>query len=234
MFFHCIALPPFNPMIAHQQPEAIQRVLPPFSLILPPPRSTAELLYGPPPTDLPRFFRECDDDRLQAIMSDYPSRLSRAQWSEVATTFGGGVTVRQIQERWHNFVRPGLDRSHFSVSERRQVAALAIDQPRQWSLIAKQLGNGKYRSAAMVKHCAMNILPKLQSLGFRVEKSADIELLPDAVFERGFPKGTAGRKLVAEYKAKKAQQAEGGNVKRQVDAIALWNVEALLSKPVTK
>jgi hypothetical protein len=144
-------------------------------------------------------------------MHDYPGRLSQDTWSRIAAIFGCGVTVRQIQERRHNFAKPDLDRRPFTLAERRQVAALAIDYPGQWKWIATQLG-GQHRSAAMVKHCGTNVLSKLKTIRFDIQTPGDIALVSDAVFEHGFSKGAAGRALLGEFDAKKAQHggAEAG------------------------
>jgi hypothetical protein len=167
-------------------------------------------------------------------MLQYPYRLSQPEWREVAQLFGSGVSVRQIQKRWDNFARPGLDSSRFTIAERRQVAALAIDHPGEWKWIATQLGNGEHRSTAMVKRCATNILPKLASLGFEVETSDDIALLPDRVFVRGFPKRAARRKLISEYKARKAERSEQAGRGEEFRPLQFWSLETLLSRPSTK
>jgi hypothetical protein len=223
-------------MLAHYQ-SCIQRVLEPFKLTRPPIPDATTFLYGPPPTEMPRFFRESDDDRLRAIMRDYPHRLSQETWQHIATIFGCGVTVRQIQERWHNFAKPGLDRRAFSLTERRQVAALATDHPHEWRWIATQLGDGTHRSAAMVKHCGMNILPKLAQLGFCVESGKDIDLVPDEAFEHGFPKGPKGAALIAEFWAKMGKKAEEAqrDASHEAGEVAVpLMLESLLSRPGRK
>jgi hypothetical protein len=187
------------------------------------------------PADEPPVFRQSDDDRLRAIMEAFPGRLSQVKWRLVASCFGGGLSVRQIQERWYNFARPGLDRSIFTTSERRQVAELAIDRPGDYRWIASQLGNGQNRSSTMVKHCAMNILPKLKSLGFEIESSMDIALVPDFVFERGKPTGNVLDALLAEYRDKKAKRAADVEAQRRryVPTLAL-TIEDLLAKQPKK
>jgi hypothetical protein len=114
------------------------------------------------------------------------------------------------------------------------VAELAIDHPSQCAWIATQLGNGENRSAAMVKHCGMNILPKLASLGFAIETSADIALVSEVVFNRGIPKGALKAVLFREYEANKLLQADGA-VAPQLAAVPPWGgAVSLLSKPVAK
>jgi hypothetical protein len=151
-----------------------------------------------------RSFRECDDERLRAIMSGYPSRLSRLDWEDVAERFGSGATARQLQERWCNFARPGLDTNPFTLSERRQVTALAIDFPGQWKYIAAQIGNGVCRSPTQVKHIGSTIISKLKALGLEIQSGRDVEFVPDVVFDRGVAQGSARRDLVTRFNTKKA------------------------------
>jgi hypothetical protein len=200
-------LPPVTQIIPSQQPDWFQQMLGSSNQSNSTLPSAAILVDETPRTERGRYFRECDDARLRVIMRDYGPKLSPAKWQEVATKFGEGVTVRQIQDRWYNYAKPGLDRRPFTVMERRQVAALAIDHPGNWEWIARHLENGQNRSAAMVKHCGTNILPKLKKLGFEVECSEDIAFVPDAVFARRFPKGAVLDSLLAEYKEKKASHA---------------------------
>jgi hypothetical protein len=211
-------------MIPSRPAEYIQRFLPPFNLARPPILIAAPVVGGVHAQELPRYFRECDDERLRIIMRGYPGRLSPRQWEAIAATFGCDVTVRQIQERWYNYARPGLDRSPFSVAERRQVAVLAMDHPHDWKWIASQLGNGETRSATMVKHCGLNILPKLQSLGFLIERASDIELVPDAAFEPGMPKGAVRASMLAQYRASKAR----------IEGESVWDVQNLMARPFKK
>jgi hypothetical protein len=132
-------------------PASIHRVPGPVDLSRPPPPPSASmLLSGRCRRELSGPFGEGDDDRLRAIMSRYPERLRRADRQAIAAEFGGGKTVRQLQHRWESYAKPGLDNGQFTLSERRQVAALAIDQPGKWKWIAAQLGNGRCRSRVML------------------------------------------------------------------------------------
>jgi hypothetical protein len=201
------------------------------------------LLYELPSGQLRRsFLQKLDDERLRAIISRYAHPpISQWEWHQIAAVFGRGVTVRQIPERWHDYARPGLDPGPFSISERGQVAALAIDHPRNWKWISTQLGNGEQRSATMVKQCGVRILPKLVEIGFEIETSSDIAFVPDAVFERGIPKGAVREALLAEFRANKARQAapaagdaEAAAAGRQFAATCPLDVEGLLAKPLPK
>jgi hypothetical protein len=225
-------------MIPSQQLASVQQLLQSLTQAPQAPLGAAIIVAMPPQADRPRCFRECDDERLRAIMKEHPGRLSQLEWKVICAKFGEGVTPRQLQERWYNFARPGLDPGPFTPSERRQVATLAIDHPHDWKWISTQLGNGENRSATMVKQCGVRIVPKLAEMGFEIENSSDIALIPDAVFERGIPKGEAKEALLAEYRAKKAGQAAGAAdpaaPSREFAATCPLDVEGLLSKPLTK
>jgi hypothetical protein len=135
-------------------------------------------------------FTEADDDRLRSIIAESPGDLSEAQWQSVAATFGGGKTAIQLQRRWNNYAKPGLDASPLSQEERRAIAMLSIEHAGQWTWIASHLGNGNCRSAAMVSGFARNFIPRLQKLKMAAECGRDIIFVPDAVFERhNLPRG---------------------------------------------
>jgi hypothetical protein len=166
-------------------------------------------------------------------MKDYSGRISNGKWAEIAARFGCGVTIRQLQERWHNFAKPGLDRSRLDIAERRTIAALAMTRSGDWKWIATQLPGGKRRSAAMVKHCATSLLPKLLNLGFLVEDPRDIDFVPDEAFEWGFPRGDRKEELIAEFRRKKALSTEAGRREAALarDPVDIYAVRSLLSRP---
>jgi hypothetical protein len=67
-----------------------------------------------------------------------------------------------------------------------------MDHPSTSKWTDSQLVNGEHPwqfPSAMVQHWGLNILPMLQSLSFELERSSDIAIVPDAVFERRVPKG---------------------------------------------
>jgi hypothetical protein len=137
-------------------------------------------------------------------MERYPEPISQQQWRQIASAFDPGLTVQEIQVRWYNVVKPNIP---FTIHERRQIVRLAIDHPCDWGWIARQVRNGDGRYATMVRYCATNLMGRLKTLGFDVEKSSDVGLLPDAVLARDGPKGTMRATLLAEYRANKARQA---------------------------
>jgi hypothetical protein len=179
--------PPPGPV----QPLLVRRPSPPSASILLP-RKKALL------------FRECDDERLRAIMSVYPPIfLPQQEWEIIADRFGGGVSGRQLQAHWFNHAKPGLDTGPFTMGERRQVAALAIDHPGQWKWISRQIGDGRCRSAGMVKALASRLIWKLRDLGVEIQSGSDIEFVPDKVFDPGRVTGFE-REEVTRFNATKA------------------------------
>jgi hypothetical protein len=186
-------------------PASIQPGPAPVDLSRPPPPSASILLSRSAPPEPPHHFRESDDERLRAIMSGYPERLRAVDWQRIADEFGCGLTVGQLQRRWFNYAKPGFDRSPFTLSERRQVAALAIDHPGEWKWIASQVRNGRCPSAQMVKKVGQRLLEKLRDLGVEIESGRDIEFVPDSVFGPGRPTGFEREEIVAQFNAAKAQ-----------------------------
>jgi hypothetical protein len=117
-----LALPDLSQSLADQQPSSIQSARAPFKFARPPPPSASMLLSQSSPPEQSRYFSEADDARLRSIMSGYPPKLSRGQWRAVVATFASGKTVHQLQDRWNNYAKPGLDASPLSLAERWQAA----------------------------------------------------------------------------------------------------------------
>jgi hypothetical protein len=171
----------------------------------PPPPSTEILLSGSATSDEPRRFRECDDQRLRAIVSGYRSPIRPSDWKVIATEFGCGLSVRQLRDRWFNYARPDLDGSPLSLAELRVVVALAIDHPGCWKWIATHLSSGRCRSVKRIQYVAVPILKKMRELGLEIESGRDVQFVPDAVFDTRRPTGIRREELIAQFKATKAQ-----------------------------
>jgi hypothetical protein len=139
-------------------------------------------------------------------MSKRKGRIRLFEWRAIALQVHPNFTARSIQDRWYNFLRPPLDRGEFTVEERRAAARAAVQRPGNWVFVASQIGNGKTRSPAMVKHAVAIFAQKCKQAGFVVTDPGDIDLLPVEVFQRGFPKGEEGAALVRDYNARKAQR----------------------------
>jgi hypothetical protein len=187
----------------------------------------------------PGLFELNDDIRLRAIMERYPEPISEQQWQEIATSVDSRESVQEIHARWYNVVKPGIP---FTIPERRQILTLAIDHPCDWEWVARQVRNGDRRYAMMVRNCATSLQRRLRLLGFEVENSSDVGLMPDAVLARDGPKGTQRAALLAEYRAKKACQAaetsEGAEAARttaapslEIRPSSLFSMESLLMRP---
>jgi hypothetical protein len=162
-------------------------------------------------------------------MEGYPEPISEEQWDAIASAVDPGSTVQQIQDQWYNIVQPTIP---FNIPERRQIVGLALDHPCDWRRIARQVRDGNSRYVTMVRHCAMNLFRRLSSLGFELESSSDVALVPDAVLARDRPKGTLGQTLLAEYLAKKARQiAEAAEGPQAVQTTA--GTESPISTPLS-
>jgi hypothetical protein len=136
-------------------------------------------------------------------MSRRKGRIRLFEWRAIALQVHPSFTARSIQDRWYNFLRPPLDRGEFTVEERRAAARAAVQRPGNWVFVASQIGNGKTRSPAMVKHAVALFAQKCKQAGFMVTRPEDIDLLPVEAFQWGFPKGEEGKALVREYNVRK-------------------------------
>jgi hypothetical protein len=166
------------------------------------------------------------------IMQRHPGRLTSADWQQIAIDHGRRFTARQLKERWNNFVRPPLDRSEFTIAERRQAMRLSVTSYGRWKDIASQIGNGVSRSPAMVKHVVWHLAPKLEAKGFCVSRPEDVDLLPDELFEWGFPKGEVAQALVAEFRAKKT--ALNAPAKPAVSLSQQFSISALMCEDLKR
>jgi hypothetical protein len=75
-------------------------------------------------------------------------------------------------------------------------------------------------------------MPKLASLGFEVETSGAVALVPDAAFAPDSPKGLTLTALLAEYRANKAQRGRPARVRLQFGGTSPLDIEGLLAKPL--
>jgi hypothetical protein len=137
-------------------------------------------------------------------MENHSGRLTREVWQQIASAVGPGFHWRQVQARWLNFLRPPLDRSEISPVEKWLILRYSVLHYGQWQFIASRLGDGTTRSPAMVSHAFSHLAQKLKAHGFEVNRPEDADLMPVEVFQRGFPKGKEGEKLLEDYKRKKS------------------------------
>jgi hypothetical protein len=131
-----------------------------------------------------RKFTDYDDERLATIMCKHPGKgkLPGSEWREIAREFGGPFTTTQLQERWRNFVRPPLDRSKFTICEKRHILKLSLGRQGRWRDIARIVGDGRSRSPMMVKNLIVPILEKLRKCNIAVRSNTDVDCLPDEIF----------------------------------------------------
>jgi hypothetical protein len=157
------------------------------------------------------YFTESDDLRLIEVMKKHTHRPLRCrEWNEIAADFGK-FSVRQCRERWHNYLKPPLVRTEFTIPERREILTYALTDYGHWERIAGRIGNGKVRSPAMVKNMLSNLVPKLRKMGFEVRSRDDVDCLPDVVFQWGYPSYGEQHKLLIEYneaKQRRCRRAE--------------------------
>jgi hypothetical protein len=146
-----------------------------------------------------KYFTPNDDSTLIEIMRHHPYPRKPGEWAQISREFDRGCSARQLQERWNNFLRPGLNHEPFTTAERREVLKLSIDHPRQWKYIAREVSHNGARSAAMVKNLVKNLSRKLVKKGFKVDRSVYVDFLPDRFFLWGFPKGQEAADLKREY-----------------------------------
>jgi hypothetical protein len=168
-----------------------------------------------------RYFTDAQDATLIRLMEGRNGRMTASEWAEVARLVDPTFSVRRVQDRWNNFLRPPLDRSEFTPEERRSVARLMFQQPNDWRWIAEQLSPEKTRSAAMVKHLGANLRSKIHNAGFQIDQIEDIDLLPDEVFQLGFPKGPHARVLVQMYCERKAAAARRADLEQMAFHISI-------------
>jgi hypothetical protein len=159
-------------------------ILYPIGAAAPEPRATVHEKIGRLLGVGRRKFTEYDDKRLAAIMSEHPGKgkLPGSEWRQIAHEFGGPFTTAQLQERWRNFLRPPLDRSKFTIDEKRHILKLSLGRQGRWRDIARIVGDGRSRSPMMVKNLIVPILEKLRKCSINVRSDTDIDCLPDEIF----------------------------------------------------
>jgi hypothetical protein len=151
----------------------------------------------------PYHFTEADDERLIRIMAERCWPLKVGEWGEIQQEMEG-FTARQLRDRWVNYLKPPLDRSAFTIEERRAALKESVNAFGNWKRVAAHLGDGRRRSPAMVKNLVTHLMARLRRLGFPISSEGDVDLLPDAIFERGVRPGEELDQILGEYKAKKS------------------------------
>lgn len=174
------------------------------------------------------YFSENDDLRLIEVMKKHTHTPLRCrEWSQIAAEFGK-FSIRQCRERWHNYLKPPLIRTEFTIPERREILKCALTDYGHWERIAGRIGNGKIRSPAMVKNMLSNLVPKLRKMGFEVRSRDDVACLPDVVFQWGYPSPGEQYKLLAEYNEAKQRRCRRAEPIAQPDP-GPFSIQAILS-----
>jgi hypothetical protein len=221
----CPTLP--NPIrIAVQLPPA-DRVVPTIPGSFPGfpgiPVPNARILLAPvpelnvsPPQAVPgpkltgRRFTQEDDARLTQIMMGINTETLRPNdWQQIQQDFGRPFTVEQIRRRWFTFLRPPLSRAEFTKDERKEALRLHLDTPTNWRQIAAKFGDGRSRSPEMMDNLLKTVTRKLTRFGLSLEHRAEVDLIPDAFFNRGFPSPRQRLELVQAFERAKRAFREG-------------------------
>jgi hypothetical protein len=176
-----------------------------------------------------KYFTPNDDSTLIEIMRNHPCPRKQGEWAQVSREFGRGCSARQLQERWNNFLRPGLNHDPFTAEERRQVLKLSLDHPRQWQYIAREVSQNGSRSPAMVKNLVKNLTRKLVKKGFQVDHSSYVDCLPDRFFLWGFPRGQKAADLRKEYNDRVQPLIE---LYRRKEIAGRFSIQALMATAV--
>jgi hypothetical protein len=175
-------------------------------------------------------FTPADDDALTEIMRQHPYPRKQGEWARIKREFGRGFSSRQLQDRWSNFLRPGLNRDTFTPAERRQALKLSIERPGQWAFIARAIGRNKSRSAMMVKTIVKSMSKKLAKKAFRIDRASDVDCLPDQFFAFGFPTGQRCVALREEFNDKR--RAQNAELDRQKEMTGQFSIAALMASGV--
>jgi hypothetical protein len=154
-------------------------------------------------------FCPADDDRLAAIMAERRWPLKIGEWNEVADEMGR-FTSRQLRDRWMNSLRPPLDQSEFTIAERWEALKKSLTSYGKWKNIAIHFGNGRTRSAAMIRNLVIHLTARLRRLGFIVTHEADFDLLPDVLFEWGHPPQDELQVILDQFRYQKKTEKETG------------------------
>jgi hypothetical protein len=146
-----------------------------------------------------------DDDRLVKIMAERRWPFQIGEWNEVAVEMGR-FTPRQLRDRWMNYLRPPLDRSEFTIEERKEALKMSVNHFGKWKSIALRFGNGRSRSPAMIKNMVTHLRAKLQRLGFDLTIENDIDLLPDVLFDWGSPESEELEMILEQFRNEKEKR----------------------------
>jgi hypothetical protein len=136
-------------------------------------------------TQTHRCFTAAEDERIQRIMHGRADVWEPREWEIIAALIGGGLTARQVMDRWHHYLRPGLSRTEFTVAERRECLRRSMLMPGEWTSIATMVGDGRSRSSVQIKSVVNLMYVKLEKLHIAMYHPDAVESLPVSFFDRG-------------------------------------------------
>ena len=179
---------PSFPMVP-QQGLPQTAILPTGLVPTPPPYVSADRSATNPPsrsygksTKAAHFSPE-EDDRLAAICEAYESRkITMREWQAIATKHDAGYTSYQCRIRWHNFLKPPLDRSPITPEERKELFRASILHNNNWSHISSLKCAGKTRSPYLIRQVCCAQRNKLREANLAVTTAEDVDKLPLSMF----------------------------------------------------
>ena len=123
-------------------------------------------------------FTEQDDRMLKAMIASRVKPIHMSDWHDIANQMGR-FTVQQLRYRWHNYLKPGIDQSPFTVREMRKLAMVAFEHFGDWVLIAGRKVCGKNRSPAMLRDLLTALFKKLREGGIEINEITQLDYVPD-------------------------------------------------------
>jgi hypothetical protein len=136
------------------------------------------------PAETHRCFTPEEDEHLVQVMAHHEDVLDPHGWEEVAAEMGGGMTARQVMDRWCYYLRPGLSRTEFTTEERRDCLRASMIELNNWNAIAARVGDGESRSSVQVKSVVVALQAKLERFHIKLHHPDAVDCLPDSFFTR--------------------------------------------------
>lgn len=150
-------------------------------------------------------FKNEDDERLISIMEKHPVPLKHGEWDLITREMGGEFSVQQCRDRWHNYLKPPLDRSELDLEEKRRIVKEGVINYGHWKIIAENTNKNKIRSPALIKNFLVSLFQKMEKLGIKPETPEEVDYIPDVVFQWGSPRRDVAQRLREEFLARRSQ-----------------------------
>lgn len=156
-----------------------------------------------------KHFNDKDDEALIRIVEKYERHGVIRDWVSIAQEHGSGYTGRQCRDRWHNYLRPPLERSPITPDEKRELVRAAVQHKNNWAYLSSLRIQGKYRSCAMIKNACLALLDKLARIGVTLTDPSDVDCLPPEAFDPGNFGSTPRGQQIRDYYTKRKQELVG-------------------------